>query len=399
MEPWFYQRTFQMGENQHTLYYPDWALKFALTEKIDTAWNTLLEQRIIDREAVRADTVQNGEVEFGRIRAGTDVCILHCRHWRKDRKLLYGWPLTTVAASWLRAHQQAIEAHLGVAIAKAQFVRKYTTKGGSRAVDYLTTALASTLSSTNYTDRNPFPAAASSLIMNEAVTAEELPMMTGASDFKQDNDSFAWHAALGAGLPSPVMYGLDTARYATAVQMDRVASILLNGYSRFWATQFEKMATIVLSFSNLYGGTNYDTESTCNIDVLTIADFPDLVQPIGGLMDSLTNAVNAGVIPANAAAAIDAQLLVKPLQALGAANVSELTGDEAFEIGDYEEEEPESEPPPMVPMVQPEQEIPEVPEMETALRMAAQNYANGSIDADTLAEMVIADVVERRNGN
>jgi hypothetical protein len=70
--------------------------------------------------------------------------------------------------------------------------------------------------------------------------------------------------------------------------------------------------------------------------------------------------------------------------------VAELTSDEALGIG----EEPEP-----MPMMQPEPEIPEEPEaVETALRMVARNFANGDIDADQLAEMVIADAVERRNG-
>ena len=407
LTPWFYKREFQSGAAQKTIYYPDWSLKFGIGQGVDLggarqvledAWGQLQQSGAIPRNAERADLIQNGEPlgGIGGKVAGTDVCIQHIRHWRKDRKSLWGWPLTTVAGAWLVAHRQLMESQLSIRQSKAQFVRTLQHSGGSRANASLIQTMASNLSQSQWTDTNPPSAAGGTFVHNKAVDYTDLPMTTGAGDFKSDHEAAAWHAGAAMNMNTVTM-GLDTARYATAVQMDRVQSTLFNSYQRNLSTQFSKMAEIVLSFREMYGGKSYpDKSSTTSIDSFTLADFPDMVPPIRDLMNALTQASTAGIIPAETVALIDAELVRPTLYALGANDVQELTSEEAFTP-----EEPEPVPPALADYApgnedaEPDDDQDDTePEAEAALRAVARNYAEGAISVEQLAENVIAAVVE-----
>ena len=342
---------------------------------------------------------ENG-AQFGATEApGTAVCMLHIGHNRKDLDSLWGWPLLTVALPWLRTHKRFAQARLTVALSVAQFVRRSKVSGGSRAVASVIDTIASNLSRNQFTDTNPPAAAGSWAVENKAVDTTELPMKTGAQDAEADNKLFAWMVAVACGL-NVVSIGLDASRWATAIQMDKVQSYLMTRYRTFWSAQFRRVARIVFVFAEQYGGKSFSsTDVRVSVDTFSLPDFPGIVDAETRMMDSLTQAVSAGVIPANAAAAIQARMVETALQALGVQNAGELTSDEAFETGDYAPEEEEApEPPPvqMVPMMpQPEEEEEEGPETMEALRMVAAHYAEGTINLDLLAENVLAAWAER----
>lgn len=376
MVPWFYKRTFSTGSSSREMYYPDWALAFGGEDApitVDEAWARLIEQRQVPAAGVRADMERrNGEL---RTEAGTDVCVLHIGHNRKDFDSLWGWPILTVALPWLRSHKRYAQARLAVALAVAQFVRRSKVEGGSRQVASVVDYIKSNLSRTQYTDTNPPAAPGAWHVENSAVDTKELPMTTGASDAKPDNDIFAWLAGIGMGMNTTTL-GLDTARYATAVQMDKVQSFLFTRYKSFWSQQFKRLARIVFSFGERYGGQSFSSMKVqVSIDSFSLPDFPDIVNAESQFMAQLTSAVNASMVPKPAAAAIFARMAETALQALGVSDAADLTSDEAFEIGDFEPEEPE--PPPIPPMIpgqmpglpveQPEVEEPEeeIPPMES----------------------------------
>lgn len=389
--PWFYKREFTANQQGKTLYYPDWALYLQGEEKVSEAWEKLVQQSTVSQHdlTARADQQNNGDDRL-LARSGTAVCMMHIAHNRKAFDSLWGWPLTTVAGPWLRAHKRHLQARLTLVLNLAQFARRTQVDGGSRAVSSVLSTIASNLSQSNYTETNP-PAAlgAGWHVENRASDTAEIEPRTGGADAKANNDIFSWMTGMAVG-ENTVTMGLDTARYATAVQMDKVQSFLFSRYRTFWSTQFRRMVRIVLTFQETYGGKSYKTqEAQVNIDSFSLPDFPDIVNAQSQLWQQLTNAVNAGILSADGAAAIQAAMAGTALQALGVQNVAELTSDEAL----IPEEQEEPEQPPVIP------EMPEEPEaVETALRMAARNFADDLIDADQLVEVVIADVVERRNG-
>ena len=378
LTPWFYKRTMTSGagteQGPTELYYPDWALYCAgddASVTADEAWAKLQDARVVPSVARRADQVRNGQIGSGE-GPGTAVCMLHVAHNRKDLDSLWGWPLLTVALPWLRTHKRFAQARLTVAMSVAQFVRRSKVSGGSRAVASVIDTIASNLSQSQYTDTNPSAAAGSWHVENKAMDTTELPMRTGAQDAKSDNEMFAWLVAVGAGLDT-VSIGLDANRWATAVQMDKVQSYLMNRYKSFWSAQFRRVARIVFSFAERYGSKTFSsTEVQVSVDTFSLPDFPGIVDAETGLMDTLTNAVAAGVIPANAAAAVQARMVETALQALGVRDAGKLTSDEAFECGEFapeEEEEPEQPPPQVVQVVpqEPEEEE-EAPETMEAVR-------------------------------
>jgi len=332
-EPWFYKRQWTSGSAQKTLYYPDWQL--FLDGKADEAWDRLKTDKTVPDNAGRADAVQEAD------KPGTVVCILHLSFNPKEdpseagESGLWGWPLLTVARPWTRAHKQFMEARLTVAEAKAMFVRRKRVSGGSRAVASVINTIGSRLSSTNYTETNPPAAPGSVEVENQAITTSDLPMTTGASDAKSDNEMFTWMALLGAGV-FPTSAGLDTSRWATALEMDKAQSMAFERYQIYWSAQWRKVVTIVLGMKERYGGATYkDKSADVSIDAFSLSDFPQVATSIGGLVrDALTPLIQAGALSTDTAAPILAALWRVCLQALSIDQAGDLTGDQAFHIGE-----------------------------------------------------------------
>lgn len=332
-EPWFYKRSWNDGKKQRTLYYPDWQLYFS--GQIETAWTRLQEVGDVPGNAERADLANAGDLN----RAGTSVCVLHLAFNHKEDESLWGWPILTTARPWLRAHREFMEARLTVAAAKAMFVRRKKVQGGSRAVAAVRNTIASRLSSTQLIDTNPPPYAGSVEIDNQAVETSDLPMTTGASDAKSDNEAFTWMALLGGGV-FPTSAGLDTARWATALEMDKAQSMTFQRYQTYWSAQFGKMVVIVLSYAEKYGSASYpDKMATISTDNFSLSDFPGVAENIGRLVSqALTPLVDNGTLGPDQARVIAVELWRISLQALGVGMPDEV------EVVPVEEPPPEAEP-------------------------------------------------------
>jgi len=340
--PWFYKRTYtDASGTPRDLYYPDWALYFGGKDApltVEEAWERLRDNNLVSPAAQRADQAQSARLGGMEEEPATAVCMLHIAHNVKENDDAWGWPLLTVALPWLRTHKRFAQARFTVALSVAQFVRRSKVAGGSRAVASVIDTIASNLSQTQYTDTNPPAAAGSWHVENKAVDTSELPMRTGAGDAEADNKLFAWMVAIACGL-NTVSIGLDASRWATAIQMDKVQSYLMTRYKTFWSAQFTRMARIVFSFAERFGGKSFSSMNVqVSVDSFSLPDFPDIVESESRMMAELTNSVAAGIIPADAAAAIQARMVETALQALGLSDAADLTSDEAFEIGDYEEE-------------------------------------------------------------
>ena len=389
-EAWFYKRTYSNGQAgamaSETLYYPDY--RTLLGEgTLEKRWSTLQEKKIVRREDKRADLQT----------PGTAVSVLHIAHNRKDERSPWGWPITTAAGSWVRGHKQFSEARLGVAMAIAQFVRRTQVKGGSRGVASYLSQIQTTLSRNNFTDTNPPGAAGSWHAENEAATTKELPMRTGASDAKEDNNIFAWMAGLGMGL-FPTSMGLDTSRWATAVEMDKAQAMLFERYQRFWSAQFRKIVRIVLMLGNQYGGqsfTDEQTKATISTDTFSLSDFPAVTESISNLVDSmLTPYVKDEIIPEETAAELLAVLWRTILQALSTGTPEELTAESFIR-------EPEDVPEPLDTSDQAggdeDDEDEEEPGMDEGsfiptLTTALENLEQGYITVDHFAEFMMAEI-------
>jgi len=339
LDVWFYKRavTTTTGIGGDTYYYPDYKTAMGDGGLLEKRWATLLQKKVVSDRDKRAD----------KLKAGTTVCIFHVAHNQKDEKSPLGWPLTTTSGAWVRGHKQFSEARLGVAMAIAQFVRRSKVQGGSRAVKSVIAQVASTLSRNNYLDRNPPGAAGSTHVENSAVDTEELPMRTGASDAKDDNAMFSWMALLGMGL-FPTSAGLDTSRWATAVEMDKAQSMIFERYQRFWTAQFKKLVRIVLMLESKYGAVKLTVEKTIadiSTDSFSLSDYPAVSKSVADQVDKmLTPYVEKGLIKDDTARQLLAMLWRMSTDALGSGVSRDLTTPEAFGVGDEEEAPDNSEP-------------------------------------------------------
>jgi len=377
-KPWFYKREYMATSgtisNTRTLYYPDWALFFQ-PQELERAWTQAQEQRLVPDTATRADLVQqNGDLGDA---AQTSVCVLHIAHNRKIKNSPWGWPLSTVSMPYARAHKQFIQATLSKVLSIAQFTRRSRVQGGSRAVNSVIDTVRSALSQNQRLDTNPPGAPGASWhVENQAVTTEELPMSTAAMDTDRDNKTLAWAALIGAGL-FPATAGLDVARYATALTMDRVQAFVFSQYKSFWAAQIRKMFKIVMG----YAGMSMEIEVEISIDSYGLPDFAEMVGPTTTLMQQITQAVTASILAPQDARDLYAAFLRPAVQALGASGITELL--------DFEE--------PPEPAPQPEQG--QQAAAEEVLRLAAGHYERGEITFDALLEAVVATYTEGGKGS
>jgi len=356
----FYKRIWSTDKiSGQEMYYPDYLAK--LSGALDD-----LPEDILPKGAKRADE-QNEQ---------TDVLIQHIPHNKKGGAR--GWPIMTAGLPWSREHRRFREHRSTLAASQAMFVRRVTTPGGSRAVDTMAAKFRTGLSQTQYTDTNPPPIAAT-LVTNTGVGYEDLPKGTGAGDAKIDGESLAWMAFLGGGI-FPHYAGMgDAYRLATATSMELPIKNKFKRYRKFWQSQFDKMARIVLWAAEEYGGASFTEPIAVDVTMDKLLDFD-----LNTLSQVFANIFNpnylAGLIPSEPAKGSLAQIWRIVLHLLDIADAEELTNDEAFGIGDFAppEEEPEPEPEPAPPVVvvapppvkeQPEQEPGEVAEAIDRLRI------------------------------
>lgn len=338
-EVWFYKRTWTpKGGTSMTMYYPDWKVYFG--DEIDGRWATLEELSLVPKMGVKKSW-GDGDVELGsNDNPRTDAYIMFVAHNVKDEDELWGWPLLTNPRAWMQAHQHLMESRLTLAEAASMFVRRKTVTGGSRAVKSVVNTIASNLSQSQWLDTNPPAVAGSVEVDNVPVETEDLPLITGARDTAVDNQTFSWMALLGAGL-FPTSAGLDTARWATALEMDKAQSMLFEEYSRFWANQFRKMGNIVLLAYEKWGNKTYGEYTiVVSIDTFSRSDFPDIAKAVGQFVrDTMTPLIEMGAIDANAATAIIIRFYGMALNALGVDDAGDLTSERAFGLGQVEAEE------------------------------------------------------------
>lgn len=319
--PLYYKREYtgSDGTTSETCYYPDYHAFFYHPEDLKKAKlpddaNVMISEKLTDKN-------------------GTSTTVLHIAHNRKDASSLHGWPILGISAPYLIAHKSFMEDRLTVSHQKASLVRDYKVTGGSRGVAAVKAKLGTTLSSTsNFIDGNPPQLAGSSGIHNDVVEMTDLPMTTGAGDANTDNNMFLHYAGIGMGM-MPGTMGLDTARYATAVQMDKTQATQWSKYQSFWACQFRKMVEIVLLAAEKWDKATFEDKGcTVSIDTLSLVDFPGVVTPISNMLNAIAGYVTDGTIPQQAARKLIKDYVMPTLTALGTETVADDLSDEILGI-------------------------------------------------------------------
>jgi hypothetical protein len=384
-EVWFYKRSWSTGGGGKgggkslTVYYPDWKVYFAdrnpAAKSVDERWAEL-EKRGVVSDKAKKSWGDGDEIGDGEDAPRTDAYIMFVAHNIKDENELWGWPIITNSRAWIQAHQHYMESRLTAAEARTMFVRRKKFTGGSRALSGLRSTMESNLGQNQWWDTNPSATAGSVELDNAMIDTEDVPLTTSASDTSNDNKTFSWLALLGGGL-FPTSAGLDTSRFATALEMDKAQSMLFEEYKSFWAAQLKKIANIVLLAFEKWGNKSYgEFTIIVSIDTFSLADFPAIAKTIGQFTrDTITPLVEAGAITGDAGVAIVRRFYKLALDSLGIDDAADLTSDEAFAVGEpapAETEEREAQ----------------------AVERVLENLQEGLITPEMVREWMVAELAE-----
>lgn len=341
--PLFYKRVWvpKGSSSSKTWYYPDWLAFFSGKLDMERPERRMdredmlagggiitqdLEERTLAEEVLPAGAKRTDKM-FSAEKMGTTICVLHIADNRLDEDSLFGWPITTDGAPWLRSVQRFFESRLAVAMSKAQFTRRTQVGGGSRAV-----ALAQRLRQSSFqrsgatSETNPPPAPGSEDIVNRAVDVEELPMTTGSGDARSDGEMFAWMALLSLGL-FPHFAGIDTQRYATVRGMEKPLLVQFGRYQLFWSSQFRRIVRIVLEANIKYNKGKFESmDAEVSIDKLVELELDALTQGLSRwFRDVLNPAAEQGIIDTASMQKAIAYTTEQVLLTLGAAEPDQLT--------------------------------------------------------------------------
>lgn len=146
---------------------------------------------------------------------------------------LRGWPLMAAGADWTQGYKKFAEDRAAISAAAAMFYRKVKTKTGSRGVDLVKSKIDSTLARLGY-ENNPPPVAGSTMLLNDVMDEETMPLHTGASDASQDGAMLIAMAGIAAGVfPHYLGFG-EAFRLATACYSADTCFLGENGWKHYW---------------------------------------------------------------------------------------------------------------------------------------------------------------------
>lgn len=275
----------------------------------------------------------------------TAVAIVHVSHNRKGS--IRGWPIMSTGTAWIRAHKQFRENRTSVAAGVAMFINKLKVQGGSRSLDSAKAKLQSSLTASQFTDKNPPGAAGSTWLENQSADLSRLPLGTGASDAKEDGNALLMMAGLSGGLFPHWLGAGEAFRLATATSMEVPLLRNFSRYQQFWASQFRRLVRVVLWASNEYNGTSFDDfGADVNIDTLLETDIEVMTTNATTYMAQVSAMQSANLMQQEEAKRTVNYLNRVLLEAFGSENVNDIAPeDEKY----FNEQPPEPTPPPVVP--------------------------------------------------
>jgi len=212
-------------------------------------------------EAGRADDYPTDAQRADQQRPEVDVAVMHTARDQDER--MRGWPMLTQGEFWIRAYRKLALDLLSVTERNALYGVHWKTKGGSRAVDYLTRTLQSAMtSSTADGETNPPPGAGSDFVGNEAVSAETPPLNRAATEGANVTSMVIGQAGLAGGVYPHWLGRGEAYRLATASSMEEPVRRQFARYQAWWADVWRELCHLVLWSAQTYGGAVYHSVET-----------------------------------------------------------------------------------------------------------------------------------------
>lgn len=299
-EIWFYKRTWtpEGSASPRTLYYRFWRLK----DKLVRVENERGEIEFYKNQEDYLRQKIDSQAKIARAGYGPDALPVFAT-------MLEFGPIFKPAIDWVKQQARFMENRATVVRNRATYLDEYTVDGGSRAVDAIRTKLNSTLSSTgDNLERNPAPAAGSSLIHNKAIDSKQRSLATGADDAEKDGRMFRTMPAAAFGIPAALLY-MDaeaSGNLNAIIELMKRAQGLWESYRSVWHGFYKRMAKFVL------GVNGYTTPVVIDIDAPPMVD-TDLAEFAKAVIDGEA----AGLVPTPEASRLY-------LLRLGSNNIDEL---------------------------------------------------------------------------
>ncbi len=241
------------------------------------------------RAALIASKLEPGVWADEEMRA-TDVVMQHIWYTGLDRR---GWPAFHKGVWWARKYQDFMGWRLTLARSVATFWEDIQTKGGSRDVKSIISALQSAYATGGDSETNPAAPVGSPFVHNEAVSRNRLPLGTGAGDAEIDGMTVLSYAGLAAGIP-PHWLGRPDMMQNRATARELLLPVMRQWerYQSMWEDVFREWARIVLKAAQTYpAGQNKRygkaiEEMTIEVNMptaLSSAEFPELIEAITSL--------------------------------------------------------------------------------------------------------------------
>lgn len=306
-------------------------------------------------------------------RPGTDVVMLQVPFKIINGR---GWPLPSASYRWAEEYTQFLRDRAAINRSINAYTAKAKVKGGSRGVAAVQRAFASTIGANGY-ETNPPAGAGSTLVTNEAIDWQRLPMASGASDARVDGMALLSEYAAGVSLPPFLLGRTDTMQNrATADTSLRPTLRAWNRYQTFWGSVFTDLCNYVLDMAERYGvkqSVAYtEREIMVSLDSPLETDFYELTKAVN-------ESVTASTLRAQEASRV---LLERP----------ELNIPDPAAVWDemYGENAPE-ETPAVEPQVEPDTEPAEELHSEMLVQLAREAWLNAPSEEQRLAARIFAE--------
>lgn len=340
--PLFYVQSTIGGE----IWYPDWSASDAQLNAVELPTGVQRADQMREQTDVRAQRVSYEDIE-GR-----------------------GWPIIRRAIAWYQGYKESLWDWAAVASAVAMYPRKIKHKGGSRATDAIQTSIQSSLATTGYGyDRNPPAVAGSTWIENQALAAEyDNPMRTGAMEWQQGTGLLAGQMSAGDGLPLVYRGRPDTNQNRSVAEVSTIPfDLQMSRYSTMWHDTYREWVEIVGTFAQRYGAPvrrfeTFEADVSASRPATLATRTDDLVRSFSAIDAA---AVNMTVDAQDARAALSS-LMRLLLERFGLSVVADDDAASTTEPGTVED----------------------------VTMQAYQNYRDGTIGVDALAEYLFATVMD-----
>lgn len=265
---WAYRRSKRTPDGPKVMFYRSWAYP---DQDLSTAYTQ----------------DEGGQWVQGKVLPEDDVLMLHLAF---DAIHQRGNSLFCSSLNWMTHMRQFMEDRISITKGLAKYIQKITFKGGktqaakiASAMTSLSGAGAPSLAAGKPVMPGGIPGSAiretgKTWLQNDAVSLDNMPRLTGASDAKNDHKLIRLAICAGVGMTEPYFGDAESGNLASATAMELPMLKQFESHQQLWADFWVDAVAIMV---------NFDNPQPVEVDV----DFPPIVmKDVAAAIDSIVSA-------------------------------------------------------------------------------------------------------------